>query len=211
MRARILALVILFGCADPVQVHPIGSPPPAPLRRIVLMPIEIPPTPSGGERRIDADARRVVTSRMTEALALWCGTPYVGPVEVEHWIKADSEAPRPECPGAEPSCLPAAIARVFSADALLYVDVQRYLAREGSTASVRRPASVWLRLELRSSANAPLWRGEYNETQQTLSEDLTSWSRAYERGFRWVSAETLASYGSRTLVQRLDTEIRRWK
>ncbi len=50
-----------------------------------------------------------------------------------------------------------------------------------------------------------------DETQRSLSEDLSSLGRAYERRFRWVTAETLANYGSRVLVQRLDADLRRWR
>ena len=47
--------------------------------------------------------------------------------------------------------------------------------------------------------------------QGSSSEDLGSLPRFYQRGFRWVSAETLASYGAKELVLQLDAELRRWR
>jgi hypothetical protein len=96
------------------------------------------------------------------------------------------------------------------ADALLSGVVRRWSEREGSASGVRHPASVWLVLELRDGQSRLLWTGTYEETQSPLSEDLGSLPRAWERGFRWVTASELADYGARELVRALADEIESW-
>lgn len=96
------------------------------------------------------------------------------------------------------------------ADASLGGQIRRWRQREGTTTGVRRPASVWLVLELRDRDDRVIWSGVYEETQPPLSEDLFSLSRAWERGFRWVTAEELAEYGLRELVDDLAREAETW-
>lgn len=96
------------------------------------------------------------------------------------------------------------------ADAILSGVVRRWSEREGSASGVRHPASVWLVLELRDGDSRLLWTGTYEETQSPLSEDLGSLPRAWDRGFRWVTASELADYGARELVRALANEIESW-
>jgi hypothetical protein len=99
---------------------------------------------------------------------------------------------------------------VSQADAVLSGVVRRYVEREGTSTGVRHPASVWIVLELRDAAGRELWTGSYEETQTALSEDAGSLPRAWERGFRWVTAEDLAAYGARELVRELAREVATW-
>jgi hypothetical protein len=95
-------------------------------------------------------------------------------------------------------------------DAVLTGVVRRYSEREGSPSGVRRPAAVWFQLELRDRDGRVIWTGSYEETQPALSEDVASFPRAWERGFRWVTAADLADYGARTLIRELGREIATW-
>ena len=95
-------------------------------------------------------------------------------------------------------------------DAILTGVIRRYRERDGSSTGVRRPASVWFALELRDASGRVLWTGTYEETQAALSEDAGSFPRAWERGFRWVTAEDLADSGARMLVRELAREVETW-
>jgi hypothetical protein len=95
-------------------------------------------------------------------------------------------------------------------DAILTGVVRRYTERDGSASGVRHPASVWFALELRGADGRVLWTGTYEETQSALSEDAGSLPRAWERGFRWVTAADLADYGARMLVHELAREVDTW-
>jgi hypothetical protein len=96
------------------------------------------------------------------------------------------------------------------ADAILTGVVRRYSERQGSSTGVKHPASVWIVLQLRDSDGRELWNGTYEETQAPLSEDMFSLKRAWDRGFRWVTAEELATYGARELVRELAREVATW-
>ena len=96
------------------------------------------------------------------------------------------------------------------ADAILTGVVRRYTERDGTSTGVKRPASVWIVLELRDPDGRALWNGTYEETQAPLSEDMFSFRRAWDRGFRWVTADELASYGARELVRELAREVATW-
>ena len=65
------------------------------------------------------------------------------------------------------------------ADARLGGAIRRWSQREGGTTGVRRPASVWLVLELRDRDGRVIWNGTYEETQPPLSDDLGSLPRAW--------------------------------
>jgi hypothetical protein len=96
------------------------------------------------------------------------------------------------------------------ADAILSGAVRRWVERDGSASGVRHPASVWLDLELRDRNGVLRWKGTYEETQTALSEDAGSLPRAWQRGFRWVTAAELADYGARELVRSLARELAAW-
>jgi hypothetical protein len=96
------------------------------------------------------------------------------------------------------------------AQAVLTGVVRRYVERDGTSTGVRHPASVWIILELRDPEGRELWTGSYEETQPALSEDAGSLPRAWERGFRWVTADDLAAYGARELVRELAREVATW-
>jgi hypothetical protein len=96
------------------------------------------------------------------------------------------------------------------ADAVLSGVVRRYVERDGTATGVKRPASVWIVLELHDAAGRQLWTGSYEETQTALSDDAGSLPRAWERGFRWVTADDLAAYGARELVRELAREVATW-
>jgi len=96
------------------------------------------------------------------------------------------------------------------ADAVLSGAVRRFVERDGTSTGVRHPASVWIVLELHDRAGQKLWTGTYEETQPALSEDVGSLPRAWERGFRWVTADDLATYGARELVRELAREVATW-
>lgn len=102
------------------------------------------------------------------------------------------------------------IADPAHADAILMGVVRRWVERDGSASGVRHPASVWLVLELRDGDGRLIWSGTYEETQAALSEDAGSFPRAWERGFRWVTAAELANYGARELVRELAREVDSW-
>jgi hypothetical protein len=81
-------------------------------------------------------------------------------------------------------------------DAVLYSKLFRFEDRIGGEYSVKRPASVAFTLQIiRVSDGATLWRNTFDETQQTLMENLMKAGLYRKTGLRWLTAAQLAGYG----------------
>jgi hypothetical protein len=86
--------------------------------------------------------------------------------------------------------------KALHADGVLSGIVWRFRQRVGTALSVESPASVGFGVHLvRVADGRLLWGRHFNETQQTLSEDLFKLSTFVKRGGGWLSAEELAVAG----------------
>jgi hypothetical protein len=179
----------LLACASPLADETLPAAEHRTLRKIALVPLRLASPEVAPER---PDAAELVTARILEALAR-TDLSVVPPEEVLRVL--------PEY--ADPVAAAEALHRQFGVDAILTGEVRRFVPRIGSEAGATRPASVWFDLELRGPAGEMLWRGRYDETQTGLAGDLASLPRAFERRFRWVTAEDLTAYGARELVAKL--------
>ncbi len=82
------------------------------------------------------------------------------------------------------------------ADAVLYGAIYRFGQRVGTALSVESPASVGFGIHLiRVADGRSIWRGRFDETQQSLSEDLFKLGVFLKRGGGWLTAEELAMFG----------------
>lgn len=96
------------------------------------------------------------------------------------------------------------IGEEMGTDAVLYGRVFRYEERIGRWYSVERPASVAFDLHLISTRNGEiLWKGRFDETQLSLTENLLNISAYLKRGFRWVTADELAREGIENVIKTL--------
>jgi hypothetical protein len=97
------------------------------------------------------------------------------------------------------------IGRQLQVDAVFTATVNRYRPRDGTSYSVNRPASVSFDYRLIDvDTGQTLCSGVFDETQQSLSENMFSFSQATKRGFRWITAEELLTEG---LQDKLDNCI----
>ena len=66
------------------------------------------------------------------------------------------------------------------------------------------PASVGFAFYLVDvSTGARLWRGSFDGTQKALTEDVLGGLKHLKMGLRWLSAEELARYGVKSVLQKL--------
>ncbi len=101
------------------------------------------------------------------------------------------------------------IGKAFSADAVLAGYVYRWRERVGTGYAVKTPASVAFDLYLiRPEDGSPLWKGRFDMTQRSLSENLLDMDTFLEGGGKWMTAEQLAGMGLGRLLQRLDGKPR---
>ncbi len=95
-------------------------------------------------------------------------------------------------------------ARDLQVDAVLYGKLYRFRERIGNEYSVKSPASVAFSLILvRAKDGAVLWRYSFDQTQQSLTENLLNWRFYKEKGMRWVTARELAAYGMEEAIKEL--------
>lgn len=86
--------------------------------------------------------------------------------------------------------------RKMDADAVIYGYVYRYEERVGTPYAIDSPASVAFDLHLIHSTNGSLlWNGHFDETQQSLSENLFKLGSFIKRKAQWVSAHEMATTG----------------
>jgi hypothetical protein len=96
------------------------------------------------------------------------------------------------------------IGKAFGADGVMVGRIYRWQEREGTDFAVSRPASVAFNLLLvRPEDGAILWRGRFDKTQQSLSENLFDMSTFLHGGGRWMTARKLALMGLDETMARM--------
>jgi hypothetical protein len=95
------------------------------------------------------------------------------------------------------------IGRELKCDMILITMINRFHQRGGGEYATDNPASAAFALELvRVDDGQVMWRGTFDETQESLLSNLLSFGKAQSRGFKWVSVEELVRQG---VHERLST------
>ena len=95
------------------------------------------------------------------------------------------------------------IGQAFSADAVMTGQIYRWQEREGKDYSVNRPASVAFDLYLiKPEDGAVLWKGKFDKTQLSLSENLLDLRTFIKGKGKWMTVEGLAETGLDELLQK---------
>ena len=97
------------------------------------------------------------------------------------------------------------IGKAFSADAVLVGYLYRWRERVGTNYAVKTPASVAFDLYLiRPEDGSLLWKGQFDMTQRSLSENLLEMDTFIEGGGKWMTAKELAEMGLGRLLRGLE-------
>jgi len=95
------------------------------------------------------------------------------------------------------------IGRELKCDMILMTMVSRFHQREGGEYAAENPASASFTMELiRVDDGQVMWKGSFDETQESLLSNLLSFGKAQSRGFKWVNVEELVRQG---VHERLST------
>ena len=95
--------------------------------------------------------------------------------------------------------------RALSAKAVLAGYVYRWRERQGSGLAVDRPASVAFDLCLIDSDTARLlWKGRFDKTQRSLSENIFDVRTFLEGRGKWMTAKDLAKIGLGQLLDKFE-------
>ena len=93
------------------------------------------------------------------------------------------------------------IGQTFSADTVLIGYVYRWREREGTDYSVNRPASTAFDLYLiRSHDKSVLWKGRFDKTQRSLSENILDMDTFIKGKGKWMTVNRLAELGLSNLM-----------
>lgn len=105
-------------------------------------------------------------------------------------------------PGATPLDMAQRLGKELGADYVLVGNVWRFRERIGSSLGVAKPASVAFSLYLvDTQSGKSVWQDRFNETQQSLSENLLKAPDWFKRGGTWLKARELARYGLEDLLK----------
>ena len=87
---------------------------------------------------------------------------------------------------------------VLHCDAVLMITVNRYRERVGGELAAESPASASFQMRLIDAKNTTvLWSSDFDETQESLMDNLLTFNKAQSRGFKWVTVEKLVTQGIR--------------
>ena len=196
-----LVAALLLGCSSPIHFESEAGESWGPVEKLALMPFDAQIPLTGGMTA--AEISTYVTSRALAALSERGQFVVIPPAEVRQALGAGD---RPILTS-DPEEIGGTLDATFGVDALVFGQVRRFTKRAGGAKGSSRPASVRLEMQLRAPEGTLLWRGVYDETQRSISEDLGGFSVARERGFRWLSAEELAEFGARQLVDAMSETV----
>ena len=93
------------------------------------------------------------------------------------------------------------IGRKLDCEGVLLATISRYDQRQGGDLAADAPASAAFELKLvETTTGRVLWAGNFDETQESLLDNLFSFGKAKNRGFKWITVEKLLKQG---IVERI--------
>ncbi len=213
--ASLLALVLLVGgCSwirgesrSPLRIRPdpviqsLGRNTLGTGARIAIMPFHT--ERQGGVTRgvvaQDDEVGTLVANFFSESMADF-GVPVVAPNEIARAFRGTG---RP-LPRLDPVEAAAIASRDFGAQGVALGRVLRYREREGSAAGSANPASVSLEIAIYNvETGRRMWRGRFDQTQRSLTENILLARQLPGRGTRWLTAAELARWGTDQMVRSL--------
>ncbi len=159
---------------------------------LVVMPTRNPVSTTKNMKYADAETLEkgadFLDSVITEALNGSEVERIIGPSQVETLLA--------EVAGGNLGMMRAVGAKV-NCDTVLYTTVQRFKQRMGGEYAVDSPASAAFEMRLiDANSGTALWTGTFNETQESLLNNLFSFDKAQSRGFKWITVEELVRQGA---------------
>ena len=96
-----------------------------------------------------------------------------------------------------------ATGRKLNADAVMVGHLYRFRERVGTEFAAESPASAAFELAMvRTADGMVIWKNSFDETQQSLSENILNLDQYAQHGLRWYSAAEFATYGLQELMKR---------
>ncbi|MEW6667192.1 MAG: hypothetical protein AB1512_18470 [Thermodesulfobacteriota bacterium] len=146
------------------------------------------------------DADRILTELVQKRLEKRFGYAVVHPSKVK---AVYDSMPKDETKDT-PLSLAQRLGRHLGASHVVVGNVWRFRERVGGSMGVESPASVAFLIHLVEVATGTvLWKGTFNETQRSLSENILDAPAFFKRGAKWLTAEELARHGVDDLFRKM--------
>jgi hypothetical protein len=187
--AILAALTLFSGCArTTAQIQPEDLPP---IKTIVVLPAEIETDGQGGSSPQESQqlekGQKLMDTLLAEYFSSREDITLLTPGQRD---ALDKDMNRCRTTAAITIC------RTQKADAVLLFTLQRFTEREGNEYAIVNPASVAFEYKLiQAETGQTICSGIFDETQQPLLADMFQFFKKAKRGFKWLSAEELASEG----------------
>jgi hypothetical protein len=95
------------------------------------------------------------------------------------------------------------IGRRLGVEMIIFGSVFRYLERIGGPMSVKRPASIYFEVTMHDARTGrKVWYAVFDQTQKSLSADITNLRNFMRGGGRWLTADEFAEVGIAQMVER---------
>ncbi len=194
-----LAGLLLPGCSYFFKAEPLDES----VNLIAVLPLDktAARTDQDGRIHLEAEAANVVTAQVYGVLSQSSRWRFVPDLQINDALrKVDAQATQIQ--------RAVQLGKATSADAVLIGTVSRFMERVGTEYGATDPAGVSFTLELVSvSGGRILWKGEFDETQKPLTENLFKWWIFWNAGPKWLSAAELSGVGVERLLGELDKRI----
>jgi hypothetical protein len=107
-------------------------------------------------------------------------------------------------PTSTPRDLASDFAREIGVEYVMAGVLDNYIERKGGAGGIERPASVGFSIYLlHAPTGSVVFEGSFNETQQSLSENVLAAGTFFRRGARWVTAAQLAREGINDILEEI--------
>lgn len=90
----------------------------------------------------------------------------------------------------------ATLGETFHAEAVLVTEIHTFKQREGNEYASEAPASAAFSMVLyHTGKKSVLWSADFQETQESLLENIFTIEKVQKRGLKWITVEELLSQG----------------
>ena len=95
------------------------------------------------------------------------------------------------------------IGRRLGVDVLVFGVINRFQERVGGPMSVRSPASVYFEISMVDARSGrKVWYAVFDQTQKSLSDDITNLRNFMRGGGKWLTAREFADVGIAEMVEK---------
>lgn len=186
----VLILFLLFSGCGVKQPERVAQDDVSPLSCMVLLPVRVPYNNSGIESAATADLQDGAIF-MQEVLQEELGKSQVSRIVETSQLRYGTE----EIDGGNYGAI-RKISEHAQCDTVLLSTLSRYTRRQGGEYAVDIPASAAFEMKIVDTGSGKtLWMASFNETQESLLSNIFSFTKAQQRGFKWITVEELVTRG----------------